>query len=152
MQFRDLEENIISKELSVSDMIVKRFSKGNFVMVEETVADRGDKFIKGKKVRFKDSFIPDITTMISNAGIPQLVLIFKPVAYFNDKLDPESIKFADDAENYFISNNISYINFMKDNRIAIKFYANGDHYNQEGREFITKIVGEKLNFQLENIN
>ena len=43
------------------------------------------------------------------------------------------------------------INFLKDARIVSKFYAKGDHYNMQGRELISKTVGDKLVSMLEEI-
>ena len=151
IRMRELEDNFVSKRLSVSDFLLKQLSGGCFAMVEETVADRGDKFVKGKKVSFDESFIPDIASMISEAGIPQLVIIFKPVSHAENRLDPESLKFAEDSKKYFEANSISFINFLKDARIVSKFYAKGDHYNMQGRELISKTVGDKLVSMLEEI-
>ncbi len=138
-RLKGIKKHFISKKLSVADFLIQKSSKKRFAMVEETVADQGKRFIKGRKVPFDESFIPDIASMLSSAEIPSLVLIFKP-----SKTVPEDIRFADDAEKFFISNKISYINFLNDDRITGDLYAKGDHYNTEGRKLITNIVSQKL--------
>lgn len=149
---RELKRNFVAKNQSVLDLIIKELTHGRRVMMEETVADQGSKFVKGKRASFDDSFIPDIASMISEAGIPQFVIIFKPVAHVEGKLDAETLRFAEDAESFFKAKSIPYINFMKDDRIVREYYAKVDHYNAEGRLLITKSLGERLSQLLAGIN
>jgi len=113
-------------------------------MVEETVVDAGMQFIEGERVDFVKSFIPDIAKMLMGSNIPQLVLIFKPATFAQNSKDPDAERFANDAKNYFESNNISYINFIEDQRLGADCYAKGDHYNIKGRYLITKHVASLL--------
>jgi hypothetical protein len=148
----EIEDMFFTRKLTVSDFLVNQLSDGRYVMVEETVVDNGRKFIRGKKVKFDQSFIPIISSMISDAGIPQLVLIFKPAAYSKNELGKGPIKFAIDAEKYFKSKSIQYINFMKDDSISEDLYAKGDHYNTRGREHVTKAVSDKIKLMLATVN
>lgn len=148
---KKLENALLSGNISVSDLLVRRLTRGRFKTVEEKTVDAGKRFIKGEEVLFNESFIPDIASMISKADIPQLVLIFKPVTYLQHTMKLEHLKFTDDAKKYFKEHSIPYIDFLNDERIVLKYYAKGDHYNEEGRQLITQIISEKLNQLLGDI-
>ena len=136
---------------NVSTVLLRVLTQGRVQMAEEQVIDSGDeRFISGPRVPFDQSFVPLIANLLSDADIPQLVIIFKPVSATRGELDEGPAQFADDAADYFQNNNIPYINFVEDPSIGQQYYAKGDHYNADGRIRLTEIIAAKLRTIIES--
>lgn len=139
-----LREGLVDGDDAVSDVLLRTLTEGRVQMSEELVVDDGDRFITGPQVPFEQSFVPHTADLLQEAGIPQLVLIFKPVAAAQGNLDPEAAAFAEAATRYFDARGIPYINFLAEPSVVLEHFAKGDHYNEAGRENLTRLIGERI--------
>ena len=139
-----LRASLVDGDDAVSDVLLRAVTGGEIQLSEELVVDRGEGFIVGPIVTFDQSFVPHIAALLNNADVQQLVLIFKPVAHLEGKMSPDAIEFASDAAAYLEDKGILFVNFLDDDSIVHTHYAKGDHYNDEGRSYLTELVGEKL--------
>jgi len=138
-----LRNALIDGEDAVSDVLLRALTEGRIQMSEELVVDAGDGFINGPLVDFDQSFIPATTELLSEAGVPQLVLIFKPVSLVEGTISPDAVDFANDAASFFELNGIPYLNLLDEESIILEQFARGDHYNEAGRANVTALVGER---------
>lgn len=129
---------------SVADL-VQRFSSGGAIrFAEQQMVDAGEAFVTGDKVGFDRSFVPDIAARLTEKGIPQLVVMFKPVSYTTRPVPDEDREFVDDAVRYFALHDIPVLNLVDDPRVQRRHFAEGDHYNGEGRALMTALMSDKL--------
>jgi hypothetical protein len=128
----------------LGDLVQKRLSVGPLAMREEGIVDAGEKFVTGPAVAFEESFVPRIAELIEEAGIPQLVLVFKPASVLQGGMGTEARAFSQAATHFLESRGIPYVDFVDDERIRLEHYASGDHYNADGRRLLTEDVAEAL--------
>ena len=114
---------------------------------EITNGGAGD-FIAGPFKSFNDGYIPRTAEAISDLGIPQVVIIWRPVAAATGELSNAEINFVSDSLEYFSENSIPVLNLFNDEDIGIDFFASGDHYNAAGREYITLKLANFLQITL----
>ena len=134
---------------TVADLVQRFGSRGAVTLSEQQVVDGGRSFITGDTVTFDRSFVPDIAAKLSAQGIPQLVVIFKPGAYTRGAVaSAEERRFVEDAVRYFNDHDIPSLNFVNDSRVQRQHYAEGDHYNDEGRALLTGIMSDQLRSML----
>ena len=139
-----LKASLISGGDSVADVLLRTLTAGRVQMSEELIVDDGVQFITGPSVDFGQSFVPHTAELMANAGINQLVLIFKPVAETEDRLEPAAGEFADAAAAFFDAHDIPYINFFVEDSVVRDHFAKGDHYNESGRANLTEFVGRAI--------
>ena len=132
---------------TLSEMIKRQVARGRYRMTEEALVDLDEQFVVGPTVPFEQSFVPVIAEMIEQAGIPQLVLIFKPVSELTGEPDAQIRSFARDAMAYFENRDIASVNFLDEQRIKLSHYAAGDHYNEDGRRLITRLLAEAIDIE-----
>ena len=135
---------VVDGRVTVADLVQRFGSGGALAFTEQKVVDAGKSFITGERADFAGSFIPDIVDRLQAKGIRQLVVIFKPVAYTEGPVPPADREFVDVTLRYLQGRNIPYLDFVDDDRIQKQLYAEGDHYNAEGRELLTRLMSEKL--------
>lgn len=138
----------LTSGFTLSEVIKRQVERGSYRMAEEALVDRGKEFVVGPTVPFAKSFVPVIAEMIKQAGIPQLVLIFKPASELTGEPDAEIRSFTRDAVAYFESSGIASVNFLDEPRIQLSHYAAGDHYNEDGRQLMTLLLAEAISSPL----
>lgn len=137
-------QSVVDGRVSVADLVQRFGSRGAVTFGEQKVVDAGKGFITGQKADFARSFVPDIVARLAARGIPQMVVIFKPAAYTQGAVPAEDRVFVADAVQYFREHGIPYLDFVDDERVQRRHFAEGDHYNEEGRALLTAIMSEKL--------
>ncbi|MDA9263418.1 hypothetical protein N9P71_01035 [Saprospiraceae bacterium] len=123
-----------------SDLLIQYVTGGKITTMDALVIDNGEKFIKGNEVFFSDSFIPSTVKAIENMGCNQLVVIFRPVSTFQKPLPRKTEQFYKDAITYLENNAIPYIDLMENQNLTKDMYAKGDHFTEDGRQLITKLI------------
>ncbi len=129
---------------SLSELVHKRLHRDPNRVAEESYIDAGAGFVLGEVVPFEQSFVPKIADMLRDRGIPQLVMLFKPVAVTEEGIDERAAQFADTAVRYFEKHDIPHLDMVKDPDLQRHHYASGDHYNAEGRALVTSKLAEAL--------
>ena len=66
-----------------------------------------------------------------------------PEGVLNEHWDGFAIK-GYDAVAYFERRMIPSVNFLREPRLQLDSYAAGDHYNEHGRQLLTRLVAEAL--------
>ena len=129
---------------SVSDLLLEAVTNNAVHMSEELVADvagPGDRrFVIGDRVLFGSSFVPKIAQRLMNNGVPQMVVIFKPVTEVQDRTPRELVDFKNDALAFFRRNNIPVANVFDEVDLDSNHFGKGDHYNEGGRAKVTEFV------------
>lgn len=138
------ERLLNSPDVSVSDYLTYALSGGRVQSSAERVVDGGDRFVKGPKVGVSESFVPQIMRLLQEAGIPQLVVIFRPVSATGGGLDADAKQFTEDAISLFEKAGVPYVNLVDEDALTADAYGKGDHYNQKGRAIVTERVGRAL--------
>ncbi len=123
--------------LKISDVVTAFATKGAIRRADALVIDNGERFIRGEETSFKDSFIPHTAALLAGAGVPQLVVIFKPVSEFDGTTPAEAIAYYQEAVDYLKAENIPYVDFFSDNNLTEDLYAKGDHFTHAGMQYIT---------------
>ena len=139
-----LKVALLDNGRSIADEILRSVTKGEVNLTEETVVDAVGDFISGPFKQFSEGYIPRTAEAIEDLGIPQVVIIWRPVARVNGELSNAEIEFVEDSLEYFSSNSIPVLNLFDDENISIDFFDSGDHYNAEGREYITRRLSDFL--------
>lgn len=137
-------ERFASGEVTVTDEILRIATGGEIQLAEERVVDGQGDFIRGPILPFADTFVPRIVDKIDEAGLDQLVVIWRPVTTVNGSDTARDDTFVADTIEYLESAGIDYLDLYNDDRIVLEMFASGDHYNAEGREFITGVLAEAL--------
>jgi len=146
-----LSKGVLYKDdalIKPSDLLVRYTTNGRIQIADAQVIDNGEQFIKGLAVGFDESFLPEIVGEINKLGSRQLVVIFKPVTTFSKPLDAEIQRFYLDAIDYFEKNNLPFLDLMITEGLKPDMYAEGDHLNQEGSNFVTGHIVEKLKIEM----
>ncbi|MBE0556877.1 MAG: hypothetical protein IH628_06555 [Proteobacteria bacterium] len=132
-------------DTAVGDLLVRLVTKGKAQMAEERVTDAGaERFLSGREAPFFESFVPHITRMLQDSGARQLVVVFKPRSYAEAGPAADSFGYYCDAIRFFQERQVDYIDFVADDLLGIEHYAAGDHYNNSGREYVSRAIGKKL--------
>ncbi|MBW2274163.1 MAG: hypothetical protein JRG96_12895 [Deltaproteobacteria bacterium] len=134
----------LARGRELGDLVHRRLAAGPLALREEGIVDAGEKFVSGPAAPFDQSFVPHIAELIEAAGIPQLVLVFKPVAQLEGGMSPEARDFAEAATRYLENRGIPHVDFVEDPELRLEHYASGDHFNAAGRRIITRRVAEAL--------
>ena len=143
-----LDEN--SKAIKPSDLLIQYVSNGQITTMDALVVDNGERFIKGNEMAFSESFIPPTLRAIEELGSKQIVIIFRPVSTFQEPLPKNTLQFYEDARTHLENNNIPYIDLMTTQSLTKSMYASGDHFTEEGRQLITKLIIDKA--KVDNTN
>jgi len=132
------------RNTSVSDLLLAAVTADQVRMSEELVADvagpQDDRFITGERVAFEDSFVPRIAGMLADAGISQMVVIFKPVSQLDGSTPEDVIRFKEDAIREFQAAHIPVVDVFDDLELGRSDYGRGDHYNESGRNKVTDFI------------
>ena len=143
-----LEVALLKNGRSIADEVLRSVTKGQVNLTEETVVDAQGDFITGPFKSFNEGYIPRTAEAIADLGIPQVVIIWRPVAAATGELSNAEINFVSDSLEYFAENAIPVLNLFDDEEIGIDFFASGDHYNAAGREYITLKLANFLQITL----
>ena len=127
-----------------SDLLISYVTEGQITRADALVIDNGERFIRGKRVTFDESFIPLITEQLRRNGSRQLVILFKPASMLGGRIDPDVRAFYDAAIEHFDQNAIAYIDLIGDPEMKNKFYAKGDHFNAKGALYVTERINQAL--------
>lgn len=146
-RYASLEQQELVRNRSVSDSLIAAITQNKVVMSEELVADvattkQDQRFIVGDRVGFDQSFVPLIADLLKDAGINQLVVVFKPVAEVMAGSPTEVVAYKDEAIAFFASSGIPVANVYDELELSIEDYGSGDHYNESGRRKVTQYVAE----------
>lgn len=128
----------------ISDLIVSFATGGEVRRADALVVDNGERFVVGNAMAFNQSFVPLTASLLRQNDIPQLVVIFKPVAVFGEGMPPEPQAYYEDAIAYLKSNDIPYIDFIADPALTEDLYAKGDHFTAEGMAYVTEQIVQAL--------
>ncbi|MFT7476485.1 MAG: hypothetical protein ACI81L_003440 [Verrucomicrobiales bacterium] len=129
-----------SGEVTVTDEILRIATGGQVQLAEERVVDGQGDFVRGPIVPFRQSFVPEIIDKIAGAGLDQLVVIWKPVTTVNGGDVEQDETFVADTLEYLESLGINYVDLYHDPGIVLEMFASGDHYNAEGRDYVTEVL------------
>ena len=129
---------------SLSAVLHERLQPRENRVAEEGYVDAGESFVLGEVVPFEQSFVPPISNLLRERAIPQLVVLFKPVAATAEGLDPRAARFAADAVRWFEAHGIPYLDMVSAPELERRHYASGDHYNAEGRALVTAKLAAAL--------
>lgn len=145
-----LKDAVVDGDRSLADEITRLVTDGEVVLTEELVVDNEGDFVTGPNVPFREGFIPPTAEAFRDAGLDQLVIIWRPITAAQGAPIPEEAQFVEDALAWFEAEGIPALDLYHDDRIQPVHYGAGDHYNEDGRRLITKIVAEYLdaNFAL----
>jgi len=122
------------------DLFVAHVTNGEILTADALVVDEGERFVKGNRQHFLDSFIPKTTHAFAELGIRQIVVLFKPRNVFKNKIGADTEVFRQEAVRYFTEVGIPYIDFVEDPALTEEYFAKGDHYTQAGREYVTSQI------------
>ena len=139
-----LRTEVIDGDRSLADEIVRLVTDGEVVLTEELVIDDSGDFIMGPTVDFEGGFLPATAEAIDDAGLQQMVIIWRPILAAEETPPPEEDLFVADAIAWLEDNDIPYLDLYHDDRIGPALYGAGDHYNEDGRELITGIVADEI--------
>lgn len=132
------------RSTTVGDLLLAAVTRNQVQMSEELVADvagiEDSRFISGERVPFDHSFVPYVAEIVEAAGIPQLVVIFKPVTEVQGSTPEEVTTFKNQALDFFAQNGIPVANVFDDLELSIDDYGSGDHYNSSGRAKVTDFI------------
>ena len=109
-------------------------------LAEERVGDGVGDFVTGERADFADGFVPITAELIADAGIDQLVIIWKPRNVADGNPTETDDMFVAHALAWFDDAGIPVLDIYGDDRITIDYYASGDHFNPEGRELVTHLT------------
>lgn len=140
----DALQGVGGARASVADLVQRFGSGGAATLADQRVVDAGAAFVTGERVTFDRSFVPDIAARLQARSIPQLVVIFKPVAYTKGSVPKEERDFVEAALRHFDERAIPSLNLVDDPRVQRRHFADGDHYNGEGRALMTALMAAKL--------
>ena len=132
------------KLLELNNLLVEYTTGGRIRVADALVVDNGEQFIRGKAVKFEDSFLPEIVKEIQGLRSKQLVVIFRPVTTYDQPLDGELKAFYEDALSYFNERGLLVLDLLATEGLGREMYADGDHLNEAGRKFVTDLIVEKL--------
>lgn len=130
--------------LKISDIIISFTTGGEVTRADALVVDNGERFLGGESASFENSFVPPTVDLLNKADIPQLVVIFKPVAVFDGAMPGEAQAYYDDAVSWLDAEGVPYVDFVADPALTRDLYAKGDHYTSEGMAFVTARIVEAL--------
>lgn len=139
-----LRTDVIEGDRSLADEIVRLVTDGEVVLTEELVIDDTGDFIMGPTVDFEGGFLPATAEAIEDAGLQQMVIIWRPIVAADGAPLPEEDLFVADAIEWLEAKGIPYLDLYHDERIGPALYGAGDHYNEDGRRLITGIVADEL--------
>ncbi len=140
----DFRERLDAGSTSVTDEILRIATGGEIERAEERVVDTEGDFIRGPSATFADSFIPQTAEQIADLGLNQLVVIWKPVSTINETVTDTELAFRNDARAWLTDNDIDFIDFFDDPGITPSMFAAGDHYNADGRDYITQQLADAI--------
>ena len=126
-----------------SDLLISFTTGGEIQRADALVVDAGERFLQGSELEFELGFVPLTIRAFEQAGIDQIVVIFKPRGQFTGSISSSAIQFERDAVAYMDENDIPYLNLMADVDLTEDYFAHGDHYTQRGREYVTNAVVDR---------
>ncbi len=139
-----LRERLLDGDISIIDEIARAATHGEVQLAEEQIVDGAGDFITGPPRVFTDGFIPLTAESFQDSGLPQLVVIWKPVNVAEGDPIEEEDTFVSDAIAFFDAHDIPYLDLYHDDRIVREHFAKGDHHNAEGRGVVTSILTERI--------
>lgn len=142
---RMVREEVIDGDRTLLDLLNQVTTGGAVQLAEERVVDGVGDFVVGDPADFSGSFIPVIADELDGLGYDQLVIIWPPRAKALGLPEPDEDRFVADAVSGLESSGYEVLNLYDDARFSgLDFYAEGDHFNSEGRSFITSLLAEEL--------
>ena len=127
-----------------SDRLIAYATNGRVQRADALVIDNGEQFVNGERMIFGDSFIPRTSEVFERLGVRQIVVIFRPVRMYSEPMAADADAFYRDALTYFEARDIEVIDLIADPGLELRFFAKGDHYNQEGAEYVTRRIAETV--------
>jgi len=139
-----LRDRLIDGDRTIADEVVAAATGGEVELTEEQVVDGVGDFITGPATPFSEGFIPLTANAFQEAGINQLVVIWRPIIAASGETNPIEDEFVSDAIEYFESRGIPYVDLYHNDQIVPSMYGKGDHYNADGRALITNLLSERI--------
>jgi hypothetical protein len=139
-----LKNSLDSMDRSLADEIAQLLTGGAITFTEETVVDTKGDFISGPQRNFEDGYIPATSDAFKAADIQQVIIIWRPVNVAIGNPHTVEDQFVADSLRFFSQQGIPVINLYDDSSIGRSFFASGDHYNAQGRAYVTDLLGEFL--------
>ena len=118
-----LRASVVEGDRSLADEIVRLGTGGETVLTEELVVDGIGDFIVGPVRPFADSYIPATAEAIADAGLDQVVVIWRPVIAADGAPATDEDAFVADALAWFDSQGIPVLDLYGDGRIERSFFA-----------------------------
>jgi len=139
-----VRREVVNGDATLLDVLNRVVTGGEVQLAEERVIDGVGDFIRGDPADYDNSFIPLIADQIASQDVPQLVVIWPPLSVAEERPDPAQDAFVADAIADLEDRGIPVLNLYADPRIGVELYADGDHFNPEGRDLITGILSDFL--------
>jgi len=92
------------------------------------------------------SFLPEIIRLTQEHGIQLIVVRLKPNTIRTVRLDSQAVRqYVEDLSEYLEENNVIFLDYGRDPRIASGYYRDNLHLNSEGKVVFTQILADGLN-------
>jgi hypothetical protein len=137
-------ERFANGDVTVTDEILRIATGGEVQLAEELVVDTQGEFTRGPIVPFDESFVPLIAEKLQEVQGEQLVVIWKSVSAVNGGETDLDERFVAEAIAYFETEGIPVLDLYNDRNIDLEMFASGDHYNADGRAYITAKLAETI--------
>lgn len=140
-----VRSEVIEGDLSVLDLLNQVTTSGEIELAEERIIDGVGDFISGDTATYARSFIPVIAERIDELDLRQLVIIWPTrLRALGDPTDQDDA-FVADAVADLEARGIEVLDLYNDQRfLGIGYFAEGDHFNVEGRDLVTAILAGEL--------
>lgn len=143
-----VRREILDGDLEFPDVLTRVTSNGSVMYAAARIDDRFGDFVVGPTVRYRESFVPIIADLISETGINQLVVIWPPRGGTQTDRSKSSDMFVSDSVTHLEARGIPVLNLHDDERfLDLEFFAEGDHFNEEGQVLITSLLARELRTQ-----
>lgn len=142
---------LFSNDKSLANKTIKKvFSTSHFDMQRlRKSQDKEEKILDSEQYDFnlavESSFLPHMIEMLKNAGVKPIFIASKMrTSAKNHKQHPNYKDYFKDLRKYLNNKNIPFYILASDKRLQENHYADGDHFNEQGREIFTNIIQEKI--------
>ena len=127
-------EHVFSDKNMISELVNKRQLAGS-----ETQQ------ILEFEVAVEKSFLPEMIRISKDAGIRLVFVRYKRRRVAEGYSDGAQMTgYLNKLKAYLTVNDVDFIDFTNDQRIGIQHYAYGNHFNREGCDLFSTLLGEKI--------
>lgn len=142
---RMVRREVLEGDSTVLDLLNQVTTGGQIALAEERVVDGVGDFVVGDVATYPDSFVPHIADRLSALGYDQFVIIWPPRVKAEGSPTAQDDAFVAAAVADLNDRGLEVLNLYDDDRfIGLDFYAEGDHFNVEGRRVVTELLAAEI--------